>query len=118
VPWHTYLENVLPVDENGIILVVKYTCDGLKKPEQQFTYQINGPDVVFLGAGDLHAHPRWSPNEFSAQVDAFLAAGNCVYSMHVFPSDEFHSTYTGNTPAIYTSIVVLIFFVITLVFTW
>ena len=117
-PWSSFVDNILRTGENGLVLVMRYSCEGKKGPSQEFTFQINGPTAVYMGAGDLHAAPRWTSNEFASNVPAFRASGNCSYSMHIFPSDEFHSAYVSNRPAVYTSIVVLIFLITALVFTW
>jgi hypothetical protein len=46
--WRELINNILPVNSNGVIVVVENACD------QVFTYQLNGPDTVFLGPGDQH----------------------------------------------------------------
>jgi hypothetical protein len=116
VPWHSHWEDVLSEKADGIVVVMRYACIGER--DQEFTYQVNGPEVVYLGAGNLHARPRWTLSEFPVDLDAFNAAGECAYSMHIYPSDQFYNNYGSNRPALYTSIVVLIFLVATLVFTW
>ena len=118
LPFDVYVRNILPEGANGVVVVMRNLCNGRKEPDQEFTYQINGPDVEFLGPGDLHAHPRWTFNEYASEVPVFRTTSNCTYSMHIFPSDEFYQTYDSNKPAVYTSIVVLIFLVTAFVFTW
>jgi hypothetical protein len=45
MPWHNYFVNLIPEGIDGIYLVVSNTCD------QEFSYLINGPDVIYLGPG-------------------------------------------------------------------
>ena len=46
--WRELINNILPANSNGVIVVVENACD------QVFTYQLNGPDTVYLGPGDQH----------------------------------------------------------------
>jgi hypothetical protein len=46
--WRELINDILPVKSNGVIVVVENACD------QVFTYQLNGPDTVYLGPGDQH----------------------------------------------------------------
>jgi hypothetical protein len=46
--WRELINNILPANSNGVIVVVENACD------QVFTYQLNGPDTVYLGRGDQH----------------------------------------------------------------
>jgi hypothetical protein len=46
--WRDLINNILPPGENGIIVVFENECN------PSFTFEINGPQVVYLGRGDLH----------------------------------------------------------------
>jgi hypothetical protein len=46
--WRDLITNILPPGENGLIVVFKNECN------PSFTFEINGPDVVYVGQGDLH----------------------------------------------------------------
>ena len=118
LPFHVYLMNILPENVNGIVLVMRNTCAGRKEPDQEFSYTVNGPDLVFMGPGDLHSRPRWTFHEYAAEVPVFRTTSNCTYSMHMYPSDEFYEVYDSNRPAVYTSIVVLIFLMTAFAFIW
>jgi class 3 adenylate cyclase len=118
LPFHVFINDDFPEGANGIILVLRLSCDGNKNPEVEYSYQVNGPNTVFLGAGNRHSRPKWTFHEYEAQLPAFKTTGNCTYSMHIFPSDEFFSSYNSSKPAIYTAVVVLIYFLLAVVFTW
>jgi hypothetical protein len=46
--WRDLINNILPPDSDGIVVVIENACN------QTFTYEINGPEVHYLGPGDLH----------------------------------------------------------------
>jgi hypothetical protein len=48
--WRDLLTDLLSPGSNGIVIVFENSCN------PTFTYQVNGPDVTFLGRGDLHDH--------------------------------------------------------------
>ena len=109
LPWHNNFLNLVPEGIDGMQIVVRNTCD------QDFTYQVNGPKVEFLGIGDLH-DPKYDHLEVTAGYDAFTSTKECVYTLHVFPSDEFRSEYISNMPKVYTGAVTVIFVLTALVF--
>jgi hypothetical protein len=47
--WRSFFVDILPPGSNGIILVTSNPCG-----PDDFSYQIYGPDIKFLGAGDFH----------------------------------------------------------------
>jgi class 3 adenylate cyclase len=118
LPFHSFVTDNLPEGANGIVLVLRLSCDGNKNPEIEYSYQVNGPNIVYLGAGDRHSRPKWTFHEYEAELPAFKTTGNCTYSMHIFPSDEFFSSYDSSRPPLYTALVVLIYFLLAVVFTW
>ena len=109
LPWHTNFLDLVPEGINGIQIVVRNTCD------QEFTYQVNGPKVDYLGIGDFH-DPSYDHLEVSSAYEPFSSTKVCEFSLHVYPSNEFRSEYISNTPKIYTGAVVLIFSLTALVF--
>lgn len=46
--WNYVIRDVLPQGSTGILVVFESVC------AQSFTYEVNGPDVVYLGAGEYH----------------------------------------------------------------
>ncbi len=46
--WRDLIKEILPTDSDGIIVVFENACG------QTFTYQINGPETVYLGRGDFN----------------------------------------------------------------
>jgi hypothetical protein len=93
--WRTKFRDLLPERLKGIILVVDNACGA------SFTYQINGPLALYLGRGDRH-DPKYNYmvvestlsnlesyfQEDSKYSGAPIEKDTCVYSFHVYPSDE------------------------------
>jgi hypothetical protein len=48
VYWRDLLTNLLPPGSDGIIIVIDNECN------PSFSFQVNGPDVDYLGRGDFH----------------------------------------------------------------
>lgn len=118
-----FIRDILPPGSNGIVSVFESTCTG------QFTYEILGPDVKYLGVGDLHDSRydhlgRHSPlvnlNSFSARNSAYtglpLDYDSCPITVHLYPSDDMKSDYTTRNPFIFTVAAIAIFLFTSLVF--
>ncbi|CAB9496653.1 Receptor-type guanylate cyclase gcy [Seminavis robusta] len=109
------LLNLLPEGVEGIHCVIKNNVN------QTFTYVINGQEAIFLGEGDqhetdfsdmemevdlaLHTNPKWETTK-----------GVVSYSMHLYPSATFKSSYDSNTPEFFATIVAITFVVVAVVF--
>jgi hypothetical protein len=78
--WDASLRNLLPEGVEGILCVIRNSCD------QVYTYEITGRDAFFLGEGDLHASAY---DDKTHEVDLALhthpdfttTPGHCKYSM-------------------------------------
>lgn len=97
--WDTFLADVLPDYIRGLVCVLSASSG------QTFTYTIRGDDVEFMGEGDLH-DPNY--DEYQETVEARLLlegeeeAGKFIlYTLTMYPSEEFESQYTTNKPIIY-----------------
>ena len=122
--WRDLIRDILPEsDANGILVVFENECN------QTFTYEVNGPDAVYLGEGDLH-DPQYShmavASNFS-DLDPYspmgrqytgvpLGDGLCPYSITVYPSAENESAYESSNPLVFTVCAILIFLFTSAVF--
>lgn len=112
IKWHNFFVNLLPDNKSGILVVVHGTCGG------DFSYLINGHEAVYLQEGDVHE------TKFDGMEQVFDFAGfikdedeqSCTYTLSVYPTETFEAPYYSNHPAVYTSAVVLIFFLTAAVF--
>ncbi len=120
--WRQFIENILPDDERGLVVVFNNTCN------QSFTYEVNGHQADWLGPGDLHDH---KPElETKGQVLSFQDVGTfsdslrthersygglpinedfCAYTVSIYPSETMYSNFVTNEPWIYAAIAVSIF---------
>lgn len=120
--WRNLLKDSLTEGNNGMVAVIDSTCN------QSFSYEINGPDVRYLGPKDMH-NPDFDHLGLSADIHNFgssssesgytgLLAGtdNCQYSVHVYPSESTQDEFTSDNPTIYTVTTCVIFFFSTILF--
>jgi Adenylate and Guanylate cyclase catalytic domain len=115
VYWRNIIQDTLPPGSNGLVVVFNNTCS------KSFTYQINGPDVVFRGVNDKHDvkydNLRISSKiteledfSFTASVysGAPISEEFCPYSLHLYPTDEMRSDFTTNNGAIYAGLTLFV----------
>lgn len=121
IRWASYFENVLPASLEGIVIVLQDSCGG------QFTYMINGSEVIPLGTGDLHDTGfdnlkrsfDFSTVKNIADGTKFGLALNqefCPISLDIYPSETFHEIFTTSTPVSMTVAVALVFVFTALMF--
>jgi hypothetical protein len=121
--WRTFLENILPFGERGVVVVFNNTCN------QTFTYEINGEKAKFLGSGDLHDIHFGYLNQtltfeeiglFSSLVGNYgglpVDHEHCAYTVSCYPSQTMKDKHYTNNPTIFTIIACCIFIFTALVF--
>eukprot|EP00980_Cylindrotheca_fusiformis_P011350 scaffold2626_cov159-Cylindrotheca_fusiformis.AAC.1 len=134
--WLDYFKNLLAEDEEGLVVVLESACPNLCEgavfsirqnitvtERNIITYQVDGPNAVFLGEGDLH-DPNYDAMVVSEpfidlDIDqSQLPEGSCVpvLTLHVYPSAELEDSFKTNNGSIYTVAVVVIFVFTSLVF--
>ena len=119
--WHDLIKNQLPSGSNGTVIVLDNGgCN------QSFTYQINGPDVVYLGRGDHHdAQYDYLVQQVRFQDLAQLSSigkaytglplshggeeRSCSYRLRIYPSATLEALHTTHNPIIFTICSVFIF---------
>ena len=109
------IRNILPNGSDGIVAVIENDCD------QTFSYQINGPDTLYLGPGDHHdpAYVDFKRTVQLVELDSFapgdsysglkLSARGCQYTMHTYPSKTMEEAYQTDQPLIFCLVTVVIF---------
>jgi Adenylate and Guanylate cyclase catalytic domain len=117
------LQDILPDDTNGILVVFENAC------VNQFTYEINGANVRYLGAGDHHS-PKYdhmairkklhelahNTERKSMYTGAPLHKEYCPFTISVYPSKTVESAHKTKNPVIFTIVAVLIFAFTSLIF--
>ena len=103
---------------NGVICVLKNTAN------QTFSFQIDGPEVTYLGNRDYHdSHYNYlgegrdvtssvldqaSPAN-KAYTTVNLNGASISYILRVYPSQAFEDKYVNNKPFLYTFVVAMVF---------
>jgi Adenylate and Guanylate cyclase catalytic domain len=114
--WRSFLRNILVERSDGIVVIVENPCNS------PFTYQINGPRVVYLGVGDLHESKYDDLSVSSSIVElknytirdtgysgAPLNADYCPHTIRIYPSEIMQSNFTSKNAVFFLISVVLIF---------
>jgi Adenylate and Guanylate cyclase catalytic domain len=123
--WRTLIRDALPDDSHGIHVVFTTPCSN------NFTYEIRGPDVGYLGVGDLHERAYDNMQE-SAKIHelgqyssrqshttysgAILGNEFCPMTLYLYPSDTMKSRFTTINPILFTVGTIVIFAFTSLVF--
>lgn len=94
VVWEESLENVFPEDVSGIDCV-------LRTDNQHFTFGIENGVAFVKGPGDLH-DPAFDEYRESIELitEGDFHPGNVLYSLHIYPGQEFFDDYTTKNPII------------------
>jgi hypothetical protein len=110
--WDMLLNDILPNYIKGMICVLRSSTG------KSFSYHISGDEVHLMGEGDMHDVKYDSlGRDFEASllldedVDEEINSEIkfIVYTLSIYPSEEFETVYVTNRAAIYASGVVLIF---------
>jgi hypothetical protein len=121
--WRSFFRNILPDGSNGIHIVISNPCTS------SFTYQINGPEVKYLGVGDHH-QDMYTKNGISQSLSklgqsthrdgvytgAAISQDYCPITIAAYPSDEMKTSYMTNHPIIFPVAFLSIFAFVSLVF--
>lgn len=89
-----------------------------------FSFLLEGPESIYLGPEAYH-DDKYDNTKYEyqfareAQYDGENVnsqSGYCHYNMTVYPTAVFEQTFYTNMPAVYCGLVVIVFFVTTLIF--
>jgi hypothetical protein len=121
--WSYMISDILPQGSRGIYVVFENPCT------QQFTYEVNGPEVVYLGAGEysdpkydhmaigsLVSDLRFYSNQPSTYSGRPLEDSYCPLYVTVRASAKMESTYTTNKPWIFALVTACVFLLTVLAF--
>jgi hypothetical protein len=123
--WSTYLDHVTNDDKaKGLMIVLQSVAC-----QQTYTYRMDGPEVTFVGEGDLH--DTTYNDLFYEMTNGFEALGErgggrgsgssgsslltplnfdfCPLSVRIYPSASTRDSYTSRKPGLYTMGVVFVF---------
>ena len=83
---------LLPEGANGLYCVVTDSC-GIK-----MTFELNGPEAVFLGYDDLHEGLEEYESTVPLELYERDADELCVHDLHIYPSKRFQQSYNTRKP--------------------
>jgi hypothetical protein len=109
LPWHNLFKDLLPSDIGSIVLVVSNKCN------QTFSYQIDGPDVTYLGVGDFH-DLAFDETVVETDFSPFMGQMKCEDTLSLYPSYDFREDYMTQKPTTYTASVGVLFALMATVF--
>lgn len=103
-PWRSFTDGSFPETEVGIFCVIENTVG------QTLTFRVDGSETIFIGFGDLHekaySDMGISKSLFSSESSDTVSI---EYSMTVYPSKMLEPRYLTAKPAIYASVVFIVF---------
>ena len=102
VYWQSYFTNVLPQGQNGVVCILENSCG------QSFTYVLHGPQVTYVGQGDLH-ETKYNDLVVETGYGAFWGTeqakqtseqegAQCFYNVRVYPSSEMEEDHITSAP--------------------
>ena len=109
ITWDLFFHDMIPDGLNGFVVYMHDPCG------MSYSYAIDGSKSSLIGEGDLH-DPQYNHLASEYSFIPELTTPECAYSITVYPGRVFERYYETNTPAIYTSVVVLVFFFTAMVF--
>jgi hypothetical protein len=86
VYWRSLIRDALPPGSNGITVVFNNTCT------RSFTYQVNGPNVVFMGVNDRH-EIKYDSFRVSRQISELENSSFTSTAYSGAPISESHCPY-------------------------
>jgi class 3 adenylate cyclase len=123
VYWRNLIRDALSPGSNGITVLFNNTCT------KSFTYQVNGPDAVFIGVNDQHEMKydnlrvsrkitdlEKSSFATSAYSGAPISETHCPYTLHIYPTDVMRSEFSTSTAAVSSALTLLVIIGIGIVF--
>lgn len=110
VSWNIFFSDLVRPENTGMVCVLKNSCG------DSLTWELKGGLATFLGAGDFH-DSDFDEYVYVSKLTPFLTTdpttpGFCEYEIFVYPSSVIESDYISNAPAIYTSVIVLVFVIL------
>lgn len=118
VPWMTFFHRILPFGVAGIDVVIGSTCSDTGS----YTLRVEGPDVIAVGAGDLHdrnfdylGRTPYSWERLANQT-LFHNGERCELLFNTYPTVMLQDEFVTNEPLMYALVVVSVFAFTALIF--
>ena len=121
--WRDFIKDILPNDSDGLVAVFSSSC------HPTFTYEIDGPEVTFVGTVDAHNH------KYDDMAKSFLVSDlaqqaigqttysgvpmdteNCPVMVTIYPSETFEDRFVSNDAWLFAIVVASTFVFTSLIF--
>lgn len=120
LPWDAFLTNLLPKGSKDLFAVLT------NSKNQTGTYLLRGNNAIFVGWEDLH-DTDYDSMGFTFDVTALAGIEasdfegvenslSVIYRVTIYPTSSFEDSYKNNTPAVFSIVVSIAFFIMTLTF--
>lgn len=114
VDWVSVFSNILPENVATVDGVLTNPCS------ETFTFEIVGPDVNILGAGDLH-NRKYDDVFLEMAVEEIPYVDNCMTTIMLYPTSGFREFSVNRSTWIFAGVVLAVFVlagVVFLVYDW
>jgi hypothetical protein len=116
LPWDIFFKDII---HDGIPMIYAVVNDGLCGNE--FSYQINGPEALYLGKGKFSESDLGKHSTAVSFAGALMSYGredgvDCAYTVTFYPVQELKDQFLSLSPVIWTIIITAVFGFTTAVF--
>ena len=114
--WRDVIKDTLPDGHDGFVVVFENPCN------PPFTYQVNGPQTIYLGRGDLHdtRYEKYAVGSDMKDLGSFSMSQSghsfipvnedyCPFHITVYPSKLMASSFETSNPVVYMCVAIFIF---------
>jgi hypothetical protein len=103
IPWNIFFSRLLHEGVEGMVCVLSNTCG------QAYTFEVNGGEAVYVGLGDRHDTTYDRFVHVVGVYSVFDSADTCAFTIHVYPSKDLEEYYKTFRPALFATLMVLVF---------
>lgn len=113
--WEFLLSDILQ-EKQSVFCFVENTCD-----QKGFTFKIVAGSTYFQGMGDAHDKQYDKYGKSTAiilfPIDEYSAAADaCIYTLNVYPTQDYRRSFESKKPQIYTSGIAMVFLLMGITF--
>lgn len=112
IEWSQVFSNILQEGHSGVIVILEAFCGEFSTTT---TFEVNGPDVLYVGDGDLHDSAYDSESQSTEYVgykgkgSNSTTSSHCQYVISAYPSKKYEESCKTSSPIFFTAAVVMVF---------
>jgi hypothetical protein len=101
--WEALFDDQISENSGKVSVLLHNSCG------TQVTYEIDGPEAVFVGPGDFH-DTEYDSMEVSVLLnEAVEGLDQCIFRISVYPTADFHNRFDSSSPWVYSALAVFVF---------